>query len=99
MERATDSFSLVSEYFGRCLFDDLSTFENQLPKFKQSAPVVLAPKLVVPAVQYQPKLTPSTNPFDEDHDDDNDDQMKYDDNKNPFKDDYDESKNPFADDM
>lgn len=61
-----------------------------------NSPVVLAPKLVVPAVQNPLRLMPITNPFDED---DDDDQMKYDDNKNPFKDSYDESKNPFADDM
>ncbi|VVC44962.1 Zinc finger, RING-type,WD40-repeat-containing domain,Vacuolar protein sorting protein 11, C- [Cinara cedri] len=104
LKQTTDSFSLISEYFGRCLFDDPSTFENQLAKFKLSSPVLLSPKLVVPAVQTPPKLSPilavrtikpSTNPFDED----DDDQMRYDDNKNPFKTDYDETKNPFADDM
>lgn len=68
-----------------------------------SSPVVLTPKPVAPVVQTPPRLSPilsvqtiqqqNTNPFDEDDDD-----MEYDDNKNPFKDEYDESKNPFADD-
>ncbi|CAH1714238.1 vacuolar protein sorting-associated protein 11 homolog [Aphis gossypii] len=104
LERATDCFSLISEYFGRCLFDDLSTVENQLAKSKLiSSPIVLTPKPVVPVVQTPPRLSPilsvhaiqqqNTNPFDEDEDN-----MEYDDNKNPFKDEYDESKNPFADD-
>lgn len=57
---------------------------------------------MVPAVQTPPRLSPilsvhaiqqqNTNPFDDDEDN-----MEYDDNKNPFKDEYDESKNPFAD--
>jgi len=100
LERTTDSFSLISEYFGQCLFDDSSTTENKPTKLK-SIPLttVLAPKPVIPIVQTLPSPSPiihtrqNTNPFDED------DNMEYDDNKNPFKEDYDESKNPFADDI
>jgi len=68
-----------------------------------SSPVVLSPKPVAPVVQTPLRLSPilsvqtiqqqNTNPFDEDGDD-----IEYDDNKNPFKDEYDESKNPFSDD-
>lgn len=103
LERSTDSFSLISEYFGRCLFDDLTSVENQLAKTTFVSPELLTPKSVVQVVQTPPRLSPklavktiqpSTNPFDE-----NDDNIEYDDNKNPFKDDYDESKNPFADDL
>lgn len=102
LERTTDSFSLISEYFGRCLFDDPSTVENQILRSKLASPAVLAPELAVPVVPTPPRLSPilskpivkkTTNPFDEDEDN-----MDYDDNKNPFKDDYDESKNPFAND-
>lgn len=98
LERSTDSFSLISEYFGRCLFDDLTALENELSKS-----IIVSAKSVVPSnhttSRLSPKLAvktvqPSTNPFDED-----DDNIEYDDNKNPFKDDYDESKNPFADDL
>jgi len=67
------------------------------------SPVALTPIPVAPVVQTPPRLSPvlsvqtlqqlkTTNPFDEDDD------MEYDDNKNPFKDEYDESKNPFMDD-
>lgn len=100
LEQANDSFSLISEYFGRCLFDDPSTVEYKSNKLK-SVPLttVLVPK-PVPVIQTLPSPSPilhiqqNTNPFDED-----DDNMEYDDNKNPFKEDYDESKNPFAEDI
>jgi len=100
LERATDSFSVISEYFGRCLFDEPSAVENKPTKLKSvSLTTVLPPKPIIPIVQTPTRQSPilhiqqNTNPFDED-----DDNMEYDDNKNPFKDDYDESKNPFADD-
>lgn len=103
LERTTDSFSLISEYLGRCLFDDISVVENQLSKSKLISPVAVEPKPVVSVVPVVPaqsqipitiKTVPLyTNPFDED------DNTEYEDNKNPFMEDYDESKNPFADDM
>lgn len=109
LERSTDSFSLISEYFSRCLFDNLTAAENQLAKSIFVSPELLAPKSVIPVVQTPPRLSPklsvktmqpSTNPFDEDgDDDDDDDDIEYDNNKNPFKNDYDESKNPFANDL
>jgi hypothetical protein len=111
LERSTDSFSLISEYFGRCLFDNLTAAENQLAKSIFVSPELSAPKAIVPIVHTPPRLSPklavktSINPFDEDDDDDD---MEYDSNnpfkndykesKNPFKNDYDESKNPFAND-
>lgn len=98
LERSTDSFSLISDYFGRCLFDNVPTDEShQVPK----SPIVLTPPKPVVQVPFSSSnmilplksVEQNTNPFDEDGEDDND----YDDSKNPFNDDYDESKNPFAD--
>lgn len=100
MERTTDSFSLISEYLGRCLFDDTPVVESQLSKSKLISPVAVEPKpiAVVPVQSQTPisikTVSPNTNPFDEDEDN-----VEYDDNKNPFMEDYDESKNPFADDV
>jgi len=101
LEQSTDSFSLISEYFGRCLFDDLPTIKQESHLVPKS-PIVLTPTKPVIQVPFSSSntiplvksLEQNKNPFGEDGDDDNND---YDDNKNPFNDDYDESKNPFAD--
>lgn len=74
-----------------------------LVKSKLLSSVVLSPKPIAPVTQTSPRLSPilseqitqqNSNPFD-----DYEDNMVYDDNKNPFKEDYDESKNPFTDDI
>ncbi|XP_050531925.1 vacuolar protein sorting-associated protein 11 homolog [Daktulosphaira vitifoliae] len=107
LERTNDSFSLLSEYFGRCLFDnDSAIVDKQFFKFNTVVPKKITPKTVTNSVEIplgsSPKIINSNisnsvatfepkNPFDEDVSN-----MDYDDNKNPFNDDYDDSLNPFA---
>ncbi|XP_050429198.1 vacuolar protein sorting-associated protein 11 homolog isoform X2 [Adelges cooleyi] len=110
LERANDSFSLISEYFARCLFDEPFAVENQLIKSNESSrsifvPEKLNPKLVNTITEATSRSSPilvssntilePKNPFDED-----DDNIEYDDEKNPFSDDYVlDNKNPFANDV
>lgn len=98
LERVTDSFSLISEYFGRCLFDDKLSVTNQPGKLKSVSPIPIPPAVQPAPPKVNPTLPktvvqPYVNPFEEDNDG-----AEYDASKNPFNDDYDDTKNPFAND-